>query len=836
MMRGRFGLIAAVAVLAVLLLVGRAFSAVAVDHAWYAALDAGGVWREKMLALLLLKGGAWLLGSAFAFANLWAVRRTIRAIAVPARVGDLEIAEEIPARRFLPVTLGTAALVGAVLTILLDDWTLLSMARHGVAFAEYEFYFHRDLGFYVYWLPFEAALYTWALLTVVVATALVTLLYTITRDLRLVGRQLVASTHVRRHLTTLGALVLGLLAWSYRLDAYELLLWGSGFDGLFTHVDHAYTTRIDLALAIGTFAAALIVLRAGWMGQVRAAFVTVTLVLVGALVLRQAAPAIVANGTMAGDIATRDRDYEATRALFTRRAYDVESMRFGEPTSDTSGTPTASAFEGVALWDADVLSRIRGGSDALLTPVLPPVWMAGPEGPQAVVVMRSTAVTPVWDVRVIPGTLADARGTPLLLRHRGLGAASLPEPLVAPGFTDHRVVPGALLASSDERPRVPARGDPFADRTIPAAALSHMGARLVHAWTTRDITLLTTASAAEPDAVVMHRDVRGRVHRLAPMLVQGDAITPIVHGGALLWAVELYSASEHYPLSLRFHLVGAPRSYFRHAATALVDAHTGRVRFVTPASVDPIARTWFARLPVLMLTEQEIPASLRASLPVLNDAAAARLRAFTRVGSRRTGHAPSYVPDSLPGMMPVPVATAGPSGSVVGWSVPLVNEADQLVGIFETTGGSERATRWHPMAEPLPRWSALAGQLTMALDSAAAHARDETDGPVDRGVIRVRAHAGRPVLVRPAYTDDAGSVRLVAVAAVTDTAVVAGPSLEALLGDPAGDPSGFDRTDAGRQAEARRLYDAMRAALRQSDWPRFGATFDSLGRVLGRVP
>jgi hypothetical protein len=33
-----------------------------------------------------------------------------------------------------------------------------------------------------------------------------------------------------------------------------------------------------------------------------------------------------------------------------------------------------------------------------------------------------------------------------------------------------------------------------------------------------------------------------------------------------------------------------------------------------------------------------------------------------------------------------------------------------------------------------------------------------------------------------------------------------------------------------------RLYDAMRQGMRSGDWVRFGAAFDSLGKVLGRPP
>ncbi len=841
MIRNRLTLAAAIGAAALVLLVGRALSALIVDRAWYAAMGAPELWQEKVLATLALKGAAWLAGGAFAFANLWAVRRTIRSIAVPTRVADLEFIEEVPSRRLLLITLAAAAAVGVVLTVPLDDWTLLSAAWRGEAFAEYEGYFQRDLGFYVYWLPFESALYTWALVAIVVVTMLVTLLYTLTRSLRFEGRQLVARVHVRRHLTALGALVLLLLSWSYRLDAYELLLWGSGFDGLFTAVDHRYTARIDVALAVATFAAALIVLRTGWIGQVRAAFITVTLVLVASLVLRQAGPEVVRNGALLGTGDGRARDYEATRALFTRRAYGVDAMDFRDPVA-TTDSGSAGPTDGVgrtALWNAAVLARLGMSGEAPLSPVAPAVWQRGRSGPEAIVVTRTTAIDAVWDVRIVPGSVASERGAPIISRHTALRGIALPEPLVAPGLDSYRLVDvdpplsGGGRDSSESGPQLA----PFTDRRIPAARLTNPGVRLAHAWATRDVSLLRDAEAREA-AVVMHRDVRERVARLVPQLVQGGAVTPIMHAGALLWAIDVYSASEHYPLSIRFALAGEARSYFRHAATVLVEARTGAVRVVRTAQPDPIASTAFSFIPALLVTPDELPTTLREQMPIATDGALAELRAFTRVGSRRTGSTPRYVPDSLPGVEPFPVALAD-DGSIA-WSVPVVDDADQVVGIFEARGGANRRSTWHAMSDPLPRWSALAGRLGTALDSVTTEAAGATDGPLVTGTTTVQAIGGRPWLMRPAYAADVDGLHLVAIAIATDSSARAAGSLASLTGERTrGEtdlPSEVDRTDGWRTTEARRLYDGLRDAMRRGEWLRFGATLDTLGRVLDRTP
>jgi hypothetical protein len=93
------------------------------------------------------------------------------------------------------------------------------------------------------------------------------------------------------------------------------------------------------------------------------------------------------------------------------------------------------------------------------------------------------------------------------------------------------------------------------------------------------------------------RDVRTRVGALAPVFAQGSTVTPLFHADTLYWKLELYSASSNYPLSRHYVLAGEERSYFHHAATALVNARTARVMIAADPNPDPIAQAWMAQFP-----------------------------------------------------------------------------------------------------------------------------------------------------------------------------------------------------------------------------------------------
>ena len=117
--------------------------------------------------------------------------------------------------------------------------------------------------------------------------------------------------------------------------------------------------------------------------------------------------------------------------------------------------------------------------------------------------------------------------------------------------------------------------------------------RLGYAWAYQSFDLLSD-SVPRRARLITVRDVRNRVRQLAPIFTQGSMIEPMFHADTLYWKLELYSASSNYPLSQHFVLAGEERSYFRHVATALVNARTSRVMIAADPAPDPISQAWTA--------------------------------------------------------------------------------------------------------------------------------------------------------------------------------------------------------------------------------------------------
>jgi len=800
---------------AVLLIAGRALAGIYADYLWYESLGAVALWRMRAKQTMLLEAGSALGAGLFAFANLYAVRQSVVQLVFPRKVGDIEIGEEVSGRYLLGATVGLSAILGVVLTLPQDSWTTFFLARAGRAFQETEPYFGADLGFFVYWVPFENLLWNWAFIAVSVVSVAVILLYALTPSLKWERRRFEASGYVKRHLTVLAGVILLMAAWSFRLDMYSLLAEGSGVDAAFSYVDHRVGIPGDLLLSVATLGAGLIVLWAGFAGQFRLAAISTLSVIVLALVVREGAPLIAEHSGSDNERRMRERPYISTRAAYTRRAFGIGNI----PNADsTIAYPSlAAAMPWVPVWDPSALARAvdagRAGDDQTsLTgwrvesgEIVVDVVGAPPPG---------ASVRAPWTVARIRATEADDRGAPVRLSGPNATATDdtpLEAPLVFPGARAPTVVADSLTRTT---------GTPLASFTT----------RLATAWSTQDFHLLGNDLAQPKPTLIAHRDVRERVARCAPFFTLGGRVQPLLHEDTLYWGVDLYSTSQTYPLSWRLLALGQERSYLRHAAVAVVQAVTGEVTIVPDSSLDPVAETWVRELPGMFGTWTGLPPGLRALLGPPVDGLYAQAAAFGRYGRTTENEAPRHVPvltgaDTLAGGDDLPLVL--PGSNVTALALPLLDEADRLHGVLIGSGGATNRVAWYQLPTLGPRWSGVLDRLR-SLDSAGSAARE---GPLAHGRVRAVPIRAGVAFVQPTYRWRAQSVP-----SINRLALLTGDTTRSIL--PPLSTGNHPATPAGVVAEpkasAASLYNAMRDALRRGDWTAFGRAFEALGRLLGQ--
>jgi uncharacterized membrane protein (UPF0182 family) len=820
-------LIIAAAAVALILLGGKALAGIYVDYRWFAALGAEPVWWARVENLLILRGLSGVVATVFFFLNLYAVRHSVVSLVLPRRVANIEIGEEVPSRYLLLAVIAMSLLFGVLLAFPQDDWTSLALVRWGQSFREADPYFEYDLGFWMYWLPFETSLHVWSLIALLAATTVVVFLYALTPSLRWERGTLHVSGYVRRHLSLLGALLIFLLAWSYRLDGLGLLLNGTGPGGAFTSADWKVGVPANFVLAFATGAAAVLVGWAAWTGQMRVAFVAVTAVLALSLGLRQFLPPLARRLAAPVDPELRESGYLATRAGYTRRAYAVDRVVAGEVAAARVALPSVrEALQSVSEWDAAAVKRaLERRRQGIVTGAIG--WSADSSRLVAIAAQRPTgpdAVDPFasWTVTRVRAWSSDDRG----------GVVGV----AGGGVEEGGAMPAALVYDSATGPLV------VSDRAgdVDAAEISRWPSRLAHAWDQQNLRLMFSDVDVREPRMMLHRDVHDRLRMLAPFFWQSAHVTPIAWRDTLYWTVHLYSATDYYPLSEHTRLGGEDVSYIRHAATAIVQAQSGHVTLVADSVLDPIAATWVRRFPALFSSWSAVPAAVGANIAPPIESAVAQAAMFARVGMRAEPSPAAHLPTTFGGDSTLfggawrpPSLT--PADSRQAWTTPLLDAADRVRGIVVSVGGTQPVTYWYPFAEPGVRWPAVIERL-MRVPETPAPPRDVS---LRRGPVRVvPLRGGSAAYLQTTYawrTDGAPTVARVAVHGVgaSRDSVAFGLTVAEAVGVR---PDSTDILAAITPATFRQrvtdLYAAMRDALRRGDWNGFGKSYEELGRLL----
>ena len=792
---GRRWVLVLVAGAAVALLLGRSVAAIYTDYLWYSALGFTDIWRARYGALLALRLICTAAATLFVFANLYAVRQSVVSLVLPRRVGNLDIGEEVPRRQLTWTAAALSLLMGIALAWSQQDWSGYLAAKIGQRFNESDPYFAADLGFFVYRLPFELSLFAWVMTVVLIVIGVVGVLYALTPSLRWEQGGLYVSGYVRRHFAVLAGVLLVLLAWHYRLQMYTLLVTGSAPDGAFTYIDHRVGIPASLVLALVTLGAGLTVMWAGWTGQLRLAFAALSGVIVAVLIARQVAP-FIAKRTGAREPALRERPYEATRLGYTRRAFAVDRVAIAEASVSFATLAEASQF--VPVWDDGALRR---ASDRPL-PGSNVGWFSSDSG----ILASVPTLVGGGSVATFVATATDDNGTPArALRPDG---GDLPTIVIA--------------ADSATRSRE------VVDSTghIASPSLASAVSRLAHALSMQDFRVWFDATPSPARKIVTRRNVRERVSALAPFFVQGTSIAPLWHADSLVWALDLYSSSGTYPLSRKVIVVGEERAYFQHAATALVNATTGRTILVEDSLPDPVAASWMAKFPALFRRAASLPMTLRRQLPPPRDGARAQASAYGRVGGRAEADVVRHLPDddgadSALVETPAPLL-ALPRGGPTAYLLPLLDPSERLRGVFIAQGGASPRSMWLPASETAPLWNEVLDRLK-ATDTVPASL-------LVRGYVRAVPVAGEIVLVQPRYDwRGSGPPRLLYVAALAADSVRSAKTLLQLAGRL---PSAPSIGSGDFRARVRDLYEEMRRASARGDWAAYGRAFDALGAIL----
>lgn len=636
------------------------------DYLWFDSIGYENIWQRKWGMSLFL--GA--VGIAFAFLILWLGLEVVDRLSPRWAPFDLSEEEEMMERfrewiepRIRSVRIWLTAGLAVVLGITVAAWRdEVFLFMNGQSFGKADPIFGFDIGFYVFQLPLWEMALDWLFNLLVLSTVIIAFAHYFNGGLRLSGRRLIATSGAKIHISVMLALIALLRAAVYRLDMFELMLsdraapafFGPGFTDISARLP-AFRLLILVAL-VGAVLFVVNIFREGW---------TLALVAVGSWIVVAVAagsiyPAIIQRFQVAPDELSKETPYIEHNLEFTRAAwgFDQVEVRDFAATDDLDAAAIEAnrlTVDNLRLWDTSVLPRTYQNFQELRTYYT--LSVVDTDRYEDLEGMPTQVMLAVRELEELNLPRSDWQNERLFYTH-GVGAVVNEANVVGSGgqpeFLLKDVPPVASVDALElDEPRVyfgetytPGRpvivktGDSPQEIDIPTGEgttqrneysgsagvdLSSIWRRIAFAFRYRDLNLLISPEIRPDSRVLVERNIRHMLENVAPFLYVDTDPYPVIADGQILWVVDLYTTTSHFPYSQPMtnqavgRLAQSSRlrsgiNYMRNSVKAVVGAHEGDVTFYLFDPTDPLATAWSEAFPGLFADASEMPSGLEGHL------------------------------------------------------------------------------------------------------------------------------------------------------------------------------------------------------------------------------
>ena len=666
-------------VMAILLIGFSLFAGIWTDKLWFNSIGYGGVFTT----LLWTKIGLFLVfGSLMALAvcgNLWIAYR-LRPMfrANSPEQASLDRYREVitPIRRPLVIAASAvfALFAGGSAT---GKWRTFLLWEHRQSFGRTDAYFHKDIGFYVFTLPWLHFLVSFAITALVIGLLAAVLVHYVYGGIRLQARSGKVSGPAQAQISVLLGVLVLLKGADYYLDRFDLTTQGGGLvTGMTYSRDHAMLPSKNILMAIALICALLFfanVFRRTWMLPA----VGLALFAMSAVLLGMLWPALVQQFQVKPSEPDKEASYIKKNIDATRAAYDLDDSEVTPYTAKTSLSSAqlsadAASLPGIRLLDPslvsstfDQLQQVRGyysvptvldvdrymvdgqerdmvvAARELHTDGLPDAqknWnnlhtvythgygMIAAYGNQRDAAnnpVTNNLGVPVWAERDIPptGVLTDANKPEGYRPQVYFGENS-------PAYS----IVGKPQGGQDVELDVPqGSGTPGQSKTSTYEGKDGVGVgslfrKALYAVKFGDSKILLSSRVNANSKVLYNRAPRERVQKVAPWLTVDNDALPAVVDGKIVWILDGYTTTDRYPLSEKnsFREMTSDAINPRTAYATLPTDQINYMRNAVKATVDAYDGTvtlyeWDSGDPILKAWEGVFPGVVQPKSDIPDD-------------------------------------------------------------------------------------------------------------------------------------------------------------------------------------------------------------------------
>jgi len=545
-------------------------------------------------------------------------------------------------RRLQPVLRLGIILVTALLSLIFgllaqSNWEAILRFFNWQPFGITDPVFHREIGFYVFSLPFLHLLQGWLL-----GALIITLIGSVGVYLISYGVQRLRFDFARRVLAHAGGLVvaiLGLFAWGYWLGIWELVfsergvIFGAGYADMHAKLPAQWILIVIVLIFIVVIPVSI------WRRKFRWPLYGIGAWIVAAIIVGSIYPAIIQRFQVEPNELDRETPYIEYNIQFTREAFALNRIEEQPFPAEETPSPQDIAqnevtINNIRLWDHRPLKDTYNHIQSLrpyydfndvdvdrytINDEYRQVMLSARElsaeklpGEAQTWLNRRLLYTHGYGLTLSPVNEIGTQGLPVLLVKDipPVGDFDIEQPGIYFGEKTNDYV---IVKTETQEFDYPKGEDNVYGSYQGEGGISLNGfiRRLVYAWQLGDFNILISGALTPESRVLYYRNIQERVSHLAPFLKLDNDPYLVVMDGRLFWIQDAYNISDRYPYSTP--LVGG-LNYIRNSVKAVIDAYNGDVTFYVTDPEDALIRTYQTIFPSLFVPAEQMPDSLRAHL------------------------------------------------------------------------------------------------------------------------------------------------------------------------------------------------------------------------------
>jgi uncharacterized protein len=483
--------------------------------------------------------------------------------------------------------------------------------------------FSKDMGFYVFSLPYYEFLYGWAMTSLVIITIFSTIFHVLNGGI-LFRERLDFSLFSRVHLSILLSVIVLLFGLSYRIDAYNLLFSQRGkfFGAGYTAVN-AELMAYNVCMIISFIAAALLLFNIFKKSFKLPMFVLIALI-PAYIILGTIYPAVQQRFFVEPNELDMERSYIENNIKLTRIAYGVENVNLKQFANNSNITYRTIAknrdtLNNIRVWDWRPLKQTY----KQLQELKPYYQFNDVDIDRYIIDGNKTAVNLSARELAINKLTKNSQtwlNSHLIYTH-GYGVIlsrvdrATPEGL--PEMLVYDIPPKSKIPIEIKEPRIYygehenpyvitntniTSGEfdyPYGDQNkytlykgSGGTALDSFFKRLLFSISFKDINILISSNIKNESRILYTQNIREMVNKLTPFLEFDNDPYLVIADGRLFWFIDAYTISSKFPYSTPIKTSDGTINYIRNSVKVVIDAYNGTMDYYVVDDKDPIIKTY----------------------------------------------------------------------------------------------------------------------------------------------------------------------------------------------------------------------------------------------------